>query len=52
MELNLDGHGQSEPVKESTEVAKSSRFSVLDRLNTLKENPAHSAKKERSEPER
>ena len=52
MELNLDGHGQSEPVEESTEVAKSSRFSVLDRLNTLKENPAHSAKKEHSEPER
>ena len=52
MELNLDGHGQSEPVEENTEVAKSSRFSVLDRLNTLKENPVHYAKKERSEPER
>ena len=41
MELNLDGHGQSEPVEENTEVAKSSRFSVLDRLNTLAYGRVH-----------
>ena len=32
MELNLDGRGDTEPVRESTEVAKSARPSVLEKL--------------------
>ena len=32
MELNLDGHDQTQPIQESEEVAKSARPSVLDKL--------------------
>ena len=37
MELNLDGHSQSEPEQPPAEVAKSVRPSVLEQLNRLKE---------------
>ena len=52
MELNLDGRGDTEPVQESTEVAKSARPSVLDRMNALKENSTQTEKKPHREPER
>ena len=52
MELNLDGRGDTEPVQESSEVAKSARPSVLDRLNSLKGNTAQAEKKPHREPER
>ena len=38
MELNLDGHDQTQPIQESEDVAKSVRPSVLERLNMYKDN--------------